>query len=485
MRVKFYVFSKKYNSTLRPTSDLTPQEYDCVLKSSSSVISPTLELNYGLVLNPSQYNYCYIEDYGRYYWITEWTFMKSYWLASLSVDVLATWRPYIGNTDMYVYRSSYEYNPKVPDGAYSTTGDSDVQKISLQNQLLSDIDLNNGYYIVQIYGIFDYDDDTSRYYVFTPSQFTTFINKMYATLADDGLFETLAVGIRNSIFNISDYIGSCRWSPIEPYCQQQTTTSLRIGSTTLTGIACRKLFTYSDGSSIRWAVKFDVQIPKHPASLTRGECYNLKPYSEYKLYYLPFGIKELDPNKLMCRKYLSLHIVVDAITGEGILTVKAYNYDLTDPSNPLLIDEIILHTATCKYLVEIPLLYSKTDTFAITQNATYEAINRTYASKVATASLTAIHGINTFVDLAVPDGEIQGNRTGLVELGYENNILQCIFYGIADDDNDSRGRPLLKVRKPMNIPGYIEGESHNFKAPATESEQIEVRNFIESGFYYE
>lgn len=484
MRVKFYVFSKKYNSTLRPTSDLTPQEYECVLKSSSSVISPTLELNYGLISNPSQYNYCYIEDYGRYYWITEWTFMKSYWLASLRVDVLATWRPYIGNTDMYVYRSSYEYNPKVPDGAYPTTGESTIRNINLENTLLSNIDLSNGYYIVQIYGISEVNDETCRFYVFAAEDFTTFVNKLYANILDDTIFGNLMVGLRNSVYGISDYVGNVRWSPIEPYCENVELHNLKVGTLPLTGLKFRKLKMYSDGSSIRWAVKVDVQIPKHPASLTRGDCYNLKPYTEYRLFYLPFGVIQLDPNKMMNRKYLSFHVKVDCVTGLGIFTVKAYNYDLTDPNNPLLIDEVVLYYASCNYLVDIPLLYSKIDTFAISQNATYEAINQTYASKVATADLTSIHAINAFMDLAIPDVEVKGNRSGLIELGYEN-MLQCAFYGIADDDNDSKGRPLLKVRKPINIPGYIEGESSNFKAPATESEQVEVRNFIESGFYYE
>lgn len=481
MRVKFYVFSKKYNSTLRPTSDLNPQEYDCVLKSSSSVISPTLELNYGLILNPSQYNYCYIEDYGRYYWITEWTFMKSYWLASLSVDVLATWRPYIGNTDMYVYRSSYEYNPKVPDGAYSTTGEMTVVK---ENMDWVTVNLESGYYIVAVYGVENANTSTLSYYSFTASNFKAVLNKLYATVSDDGLWQSIVTGVRNSLFNPSDYIASCKWSPFEPdvYFTQELH-EIWFGNLHLSGgFTCNKISFSSDGSTFKVYPRSSLlRIPKHPVSQTRGVCYNLNPYSEYELIYFPFGTIKLNSNLLMDRDFLKLVVSVDVVTGNGILTVTANNYN-SDYSQEL--DVVTVAIRTCKFLVDIPILYSKGDNFAVIQNATYEAINRTYASKSATATLTGIHLINAFTELAIPDIEITGTASGVAYLGY-HNMLQCIFYGVADDDNDSRGRPLLKVRKPMNIPGYIEGESSNFKAPATESEQVEVRNFIERGFYYE
>ena len=476
MLVNFYVFSKKYNSTLRPTSDLTPQGYDCVLKSPSSVISPTIELNYGLVLNPSQYNYCYIQVYDRYYWITEWTYSNSSWIASLSVDVLATWRPYIGNTDMYVYRSSYEYNPKVPDAKYPTTGDTTTVKTSIEIPTTS---LKDGYYIVSIYGVQNASDKTVSYYAFSSSNFAIFINKLYASLSDDGLFGVLWNGVRNSIFHISDFIASCKWSPYNPSANTEVTTQIAIGNIILNGFNCYRMAMTPNGYSYKRELYFGL-IPKHPQSSTRGSCYNLKPYTEYKLTCLPFGSFLLDTTKMQDRTHLSITNTVDGISGQGILTVKAFNY-----VNNVISDEIVVAIKITKYLIDIPLIYSNTDIFGVMQNATYEAINQTYASKIATAPLTTIHAINAFTDLIGMSAEVDGTQGGLALIGYEENSLLSIFYGIADEDNDSNGRPLLKVRKPMNIPGYIEGESHNFKAPATESEQVEVRNFIDRGFYYE
>ena len=108
MKVRFFTFSKKYNSTARPSTGYS--EYECVIKSSSDVITPTIELQIGLSANPSSFNYCYIPDYNRYYWVKDWTFYNHLWVATLNVDVLATWKPYIVNTSMFVYRASNEYD---------------------------------------------------------------------------------------------------------------------------------------------------------------------------------------------------------------------------------------------------------------------------------------------------------------------------------------------------------------------------------------
>ena len=99
--------------------------------------------------------------------------------------------------------------------------------------------------------------------------------------------------------------------------------------------------------------------------------------------------------------------------------------------------------------------------------------------------LTTIHAISGLGDLLLPALSTSGKSGSTLSVNYERNGLISEFFNIADDDNDSNGRPLCKVRKPVNIPGYIEGESNSFSAPATESEMAEVKRFIENGFYYE
>ena len=60
------------------------------LRGESSVISPTFTIEHA---NPSGFNYCYIPDFGRYYFITNITSVRnSIWRIDCSVDVLMSFK---------------------------------------------------------------------------------------------------------------------------------------------------------------------------------------------------------------------------------------------------------------------------------------------------------------------------------------------------------------------------------------------------------
>ena len=108
--VVFYTFSKKSNSTAQPTGGTT---FSCILKSDSSVVNPRIELNYSG--NPSGFNYAKISEYGRYYYITEWTYTPGLWVATMQTDVMATYKSQIGSESLYVLRSSAAYDGNILD----------------------------------------------------------------------------------------------------------------------------------------------------------------------------------------------------------------------------------------------------------------------------------------------------------------------------------------------------------------------------------
>lgn len=112
MNVKFYTFSKRVNSTARPTGGT---DYTVILKEPSSVISPRLDLIWTGTGSPTAFNYAYIGDFGRYYWVTNWEYQNRKWTASLSVDVLASWKTEIGNSAKYVLRSAADSDPNIID----------------------------------------------------------------------------------------------------------------------------------------------------------------------------------------------------------------------------------------------------------------------------------------------------------------------------------------------------------------------------------
>ena len=65
--VIFYKFDKRFNSTKRPEADaLLTMRTRCHILNGTGVINPKIELDIGLTENPSQYNFCFINDFNRY-----------------------------------------------------------------------------------------------------------------------------------------------------------------------------------------------------------------------------------------------------------------------------------------------------------------------------------------------------------------------------------------------------------------------------------
>lgn len=74
------------------------------LRNESSVINPTILIE---TTNPSSYNYAYIPEFGRYYFITDMVSVRTnLWRVSMSVDVLMSFQQSILNLDVIVSDAS-------------------------------------------------------------------------------------------------------------------------------------------------------------------------------------------------------------------------------------------------------------------------------------------------------------------------------------------------------------------------------------------
>lgn len=83
----FWTFSKRKNSTKRPATSGTVFNY--CLKDVTSVLSPTLEIHDASVL---VYNYCYLQQFGRYYWVGDKrSIAYNTYEVDLEVDVPGSW----------------------------------------------------------------------------------------------------------------------------------------------------------------------------------------------------------------------------------------------------------------------------------------------------------------------------------------------------------------------------------------------------------
>ena len=105
------------------------------LRSESSVINPSFLIEYE---NPSDYNYCYIPTFGRYYFITNITSVRNnIWRIDCSVDVLMSFRYEILNLEVIVSKDSLPDTESYMNGdVWQSTVKTKTDIINFPNGLL-------------------------------------------------------------------------------------------------------------------------------------------------------------------------------------------------------------------------------------------------------------------------------------------------------------------------------------------------------------
>ena len=130
MQIKFYYNSSEKNKINKSISrELT---MDGNLRDECSVINPTILVEHS---NLSNYNYVYIPEFKRYYFITEMTIVRNnLWRISLKVDVLESFKFNILNLSCIVDKQQYEnYGNNIDDGSYINKADSFVEIANYPN----------------------------------------------------------------------------------------------------------------------------------------------------------------------------------------------------------------------------------------------------------------------------------------------------------------------------------------------------------------
>lgn len=132
--MKIYLY-QNISENHRVSKNLTNAlEYEGNLRSATSVLDPTFTIESGGDL--SQYNYCYIPDFHRYYFITSIDVLAdSIWAFGCHVDVLHTYSESIRNCTAVISRQEYNYNLYLPDDKLIIECDRDIITLGFSTEL--------------------------------------------------------------------------------------------------------------------------------------------------------------------------------------------------------------------------------------------------------------------------------------------------------------------------------------------------------------
>ena len=455
--VNFYTFDKKPNSTKRPTGTATT--YKCNLIEPTSFTAPDIAL--AVPAKPTAFNYAYISEFSRYYFIQDWTYSAGLWRASLSVDVLASYRDYIGSQKQYILRSAARSDGNIIDTLYPTKN-SPKNVFSYSTDLGGDnpfvSNFSDGLYVV---GIINSDTGAIgcvSYYVFTNSQFRAFCNSLMGTIdwAYMGI-EEIGEELTRVLFNPFQYVASCMWLPISSVATSGAVGSIPYGWWTLSASASRL-------SGVPRLAPASFQIPKHPQN-RRGAYLNGSPFSRYMLSWPCFGQFALDSDIMAISSTLYAQCFIDPVSGVGTLNITT--------------EEASILTTQAQVGVPIQIAQMAAN-YAAPVSSAISAVANVFTGNIG----GALASVGDAVTNAMPQMTTMGHNGGAGSFMFPP-VLDSTFYSVVDDDNEHLGRPLCQDVLPSSIPGYMLCADVELEIPCTQPELENIVSTMESGFYYE
>ena len=477
MLIVLYNFPKRLNSTKEPnpnnSTSLTLNNVE--LKENTSFLNPTLKIspnpNQGQTFSPTQYNYASIPYWMRYYFVTDWRWCNGIWEVDLTVDVLASFKSSIGDTDAYILRSSYLYDGTLMDSMYPTKTNPLITRVNVADAWYG-VAPSGGSYVV---GILNYQNGNKvgavSYYALTGSQF----GKLMAYIMGDSIFwsgdiDEISSGLYKAISNPCQYIVSCIWFPFASSAFGSSTATIKVGywDTNTTGVIV---------STLAQKTYITATIPDHP-QIARGQYLNREPYTKLTLFIPPFGEIPLDTTFLNIGNYLYSACVIDHITGLATLRLSFCE------SSTNLNEYNIFAERTG--MIGVPIQISQ--------------ILQDYVASVnnVTGGLSGISGVTdilAYAGAAILDfcSNLGAGSKKTYSIGANGSFVECLLapvlivehYLLAEENRPEFGRPLCSTKRIGTLTGFIQCGDADHEFPCTDNERQQINKYLKDGFFYE
>lgn len=486
MQIGFTQFSKRENSTKRPALD-TFTFYDGVFKLQSGILSPTLLLTLqgadGRPLNPVNWNYAYIPEFKRYYYVKEWVTNNGQWAVFLAVDVMASYKEFIGTSTQYVLRAASAHDGRVVDTRYPALNYVTTSKVFES----SGMSASGGSYILGVINGTVGRTGSVSYYVMDSSEIAYIMNWLL-TQGNYQFTDDLAFAILNPI----SYIVSCVYVPFA--VPAANVDAIKVGFWTVEGATGRALINPSIGLP-----STSLTIADHPQS-DRGVFLNKNPFTRANLSCKPFGLIPIDlfkvsDNTIVC------NIECDVTNGLGSLSVysggnllgiyyaqigvslamaQGASNALVGTANTLLVQSNDPQISQFEKAVEDT--QAKFPNFNVPSSEGLSTVGNGGAAVMTSAA--TITGVGNAIKSLMPQLQVTGSQ------GFFGNIdelmtLYIEYIHIVDEDNDDIGRPLMQKRVINTLSGYILVNSADIAIDGYVGELAAVKSYMNGGFFYE
>lgn len=482
MQVSFYNFNKRINSTARPTGSGTA--IDCIIKDGSSQLAPTIRIKWSSGAAPV-YNYAYISAFGgRYYFVADWTFEDRQWTAKLSVDVLATYKTNIGSLSKYVIRSASQSDVHVLDNYYPATGEA-LNYVKQANFGWAQYGSAGGAVVCTVVG---QNDVPAGNYVaqaqIAVADVQLLINNLLNKISSEiniqdtpqgfGIFDLCAELIKipsRMTDNLMKYVPDIMWFPFTNSNVSTPSNNLKAGIHEVLATNKYKWITNP-------VLTFTQTIDTSAFPGTDPDWEWSAPYASYILHFMPFGDIPIDSFDILRASSLSLQVKVDTVSGIAVLIVSTYAQELGTR---------VLTTRSAQLGIKLPYGGSSIDFAGMmggAASAAVSAVNYFTGAEGATAA-GLIGSVASAANLSNPSAYSSGaTGSGASITGIAS--LYCRKLAHVPTDNAELGSPLCRTVTVNTLSGYVKLQDGDITSlTATDSELMQVKSYLEGGFFYE
>ena len=465
MTVTFYNFSKRINSTKQPTGAGT--DVAVVLKEGCSIENPIIVLTG----NNFTYNYAYISDFGRYYFVTDIDIQANGLVqVALSEDSLASAKTAIGATKAHILRASTGYNADLMDSlcAVETNTQVDAHTKALASPTFS----NTGCYILSIASSLGVDSENGfvTSYILNKTDIGQIANAlMQCPLPDPNNIQNYVL---KSLRSPLEAVISCIWIPIDYawLTSVNTTQAYVVAGDYDLGVGTKHVLSQSVFTTTD-SITFTPRYSDFRA---------VEPYTNYRLFVPMMGTVDISAREF--RYPISqggLPYTFNVDVAAGTLSLMLYQ-----GSGKLQIIQSSI-------AVDCPIAQTSRDMAGYVNSAINVGIGATNIANnpgaivgmLSSGASMVMSGLSRTTNIK---GSLQGREAINMGAGL---VLTEITMDTADPDNANyiaiNGRPLEVVDTISNHSGYILCSNASVDLQGFEGERDTINNYLNTGFYFE
>ena len=468
MKVRFYNFSKRKNSTKQPSGTYTEKE--CKLKDDTSMHDPTVQI----ASDPTPgFTYAYIPDWDKYYYVQDQiSVAKNITDIVMTEDSMASNKTAIGNCSTRVAFCTNPYYSNKVDPRISVKT-SHAEKQSASNTII-DSSLT-GFYVVTVMSMLGGPTGIGDVYYLDKTN----MQNLAGCLSDQDFADAIVALFHGKM---QDCILDVKWLPFMPPSASDNyvtpVTEMAIGDTDTS------VYSYSVSAlrATTYHVKdISVSLAIHK-TYPKTDFRAIEPYTSGFLYLPGVGIVQLSMSDLVEGDTVDVQVGEDYITGDIHYAIKNANGD-------------IIQTVKANMAAACPLGSINVNGAGIVNGIKTSIVgaigllsgNAAMAAAGAGALLSG--AANTVLSANQRAASIMGSITGRYHDDYR--IIYTEFAVDTEDPEDSsgyiaiKGRPLGEVVTISSCSGYIECDGASVDLAGSERERDEINAMLNTGFYYE